>query len=614
MQPQTAANITPVDALAGALAPKAAVSYLRVSTKRQAERGADAEGFSIPAQRDANRKKAQSLGALIVKEFVDRGESARSANRPELQRMLEYLRENDVDYVVVHKIDRLARNREDDVLINRAFTEAGVSLVSTTESIDETPSGMLLHGIMASIAEFYSRNLANEVVKGMTQKARRGGTVGRAPLGYRNTSLIGEDGREARTVVLDPDRAPLIRWAFEEYAKGERGLRSIAEELAARGLRTLKTPNVPSKVLDEVGLQKLLTKPYYTGVVTFQGATYPGRHPAIIDDETFQVVQQVLASRRVGERRRTHDHYLKSTLRCGNCGARLIVQMTKNSKGNLYPYFICNGRYGKKNGCELKAVLIDEVEAKVEDYYAELASRLTPDFLANVEAMVVREFQTSRTDVESAIKQLTSEREKLERERERVLQAHYADAIPLDLLKKEQERITAGLRENARQRARHSADMEAIEDSLHLALDLLRDCPAAYRDAPDHMRKLLNQVFFEHVLVFTDGSTRPQMLEPFATLTNPAGTTADEKSGTSRQGSAAQRVVESSEPDQDPGLLSGICFGKSILVPLEGLEPPTLSLGRNCSSIELQRLTARFYGADPRATSARIASSNTGAK
>ena len=100
----------PFAAMAASLTPKRAVSYLRVSTREQAQRGGAAEGFSIPAQREANKKKAMALGALIVKEFVDRGESARSANRPELQKMLHYLQDaGDIDYVIVHKLDRLAR-------------------------------------------------------------------------------------------------------------------------------------------------------------------------------------------------------------------------------------------------------------------------------------------------------------------------------------------------------------------------------------------------------------------------------------------------------------------------------------------------------------------------
>ena len=160
-----------------------AVSYLRVSTREQAERGGTDEGFSIPAQREANARKAESLGARVVAEFVDAGESARSADRPDLQRMLEYIATHQVSYCIVHKVDRLARNRADDVAIHLALRDAGVMLVSASENIDETPSGMLLHGIMSSIAEFYSRNLATETVKGLTQKAAQGGTPNRAPIG-----------------------------------------------------------------------------------------------------------------------------------------------------------------------------------------------------------------------------------------------------------------------------------------------------------------------------------------------------------------------------------------------------------------------------------------------
>ena len=167
-----------------------AVSYLRVSTKEQAERDGDPEGYSIPAQREANKRKAESIGAEIVAEFVDRGESARSADRPELKRMLAFIKTEPISFCVVHKVDRLARNRADDVEINLALETSNVRLVSATENIDATPSGMLLHGIMSSIAEFYSRNLANEVLKGMSQKARTGGTPGKAPIGYRNAGVM----------------------------------------------------------------------------------------------------------------------------------------------------------------------------------------------------------------------------------------------------------------------------------------------------------------------------------------------------------------------------------------------------------------------------------------
>ena len=159
------------------------------------------------------KKKAATLGVIVGKEFVDRGASAKSADRPQLQAMLEYVKENAdrIDYVIVHKVDRLARNRDDDSDIMRVLRECGVQLVSASESIDDTPAGMLLHGIMSSIAEFYSQNLATEVKKGMGEKIKSGGTVGRVPIGYQNVRYVDEKGREERTVITDPERAPLIK-------------------------------------------------------------------------------------------------------------------------------------------------------------------------------------------------------------------------------------------------------------------------------------------------------------------------------------------------------------------------------------------------------------------
>ena len=98
--------------------------------------------------------------------------------------------------------------------------KSGATLVSCSENIDETPSGLLLHGIMSSIAEFYSRNLANEVIKGLNQKAKTGGTVTRRRSATFMCARM-ENGREMRTVEIDPERAPLVKWAFEAYATGE---------------------------------------------------------------------------------------------------------------------------------------------------------------------------------------------------------------------------------------------------------------------------------------------------------------------------------------------------------------------------------------------------------
>ncbi len=494
-----AVGADPFAAMAVQLTPKRAVSYIRVSTREQAQRGGSEEGFSLPAQREANKRKAQSMGALVVKEFADRGESARSANRPELQKMLAYLKEDGgIDYVIVHKLDRLARNRADDVEINRTFEEAGVRLVSTSENIDQTPGGMLLHGIMSSIAEFYSRNLANEVIKGMGEKARNGGTLGKAPLGYLNVRARDENGREVRTVELDQQRAPLLRLAFSEYATGNWTVSQLADHLNTLGLSIPPTPRRCAKPITTTRLHKILRHPYYKGTISFQGVEYVGAHEPLVDEETWSQVQAMLDSHRYGERQRIHNHFLKSTVVCGQCGARLSVQNAKNSKGTIYPYFVC-ARRCRLHDCAFTAVLIDVVEDRMVELYR--AIELSAEDRTQIEHYPHDELAQIEGDKAKAVRSLTTRRTNIEDRRRRLLHAHYEGAVPLDLLKEEQAELSTELNQIERQLAVYQADAAEVRQYLTQALDLLEDCHRLYTAAPAHLKKLLNQVFFDRVLV-----------------------------------------------------------------------------------------------------------------
>ena len=494
-----AVGADPFAAMAAQLTPKRAVSYIRVSTREQAQRGGSEEGFSLPAQREANKRKAQSMGALVVKEFADRGESARSANRPELQKMLAYLKEDGgIDYVIVHKLDRLARNRADDVEINRAFEEAGVRLVSTSENIDQTPGGMLLHGIMSSIAEFYSRNLANEVIKGMGEKARNGGTLGKAPLGYVNVRARDENGREVRTIALDEERAPLVRLAFTEYATGNWTVRQLAEHLNNRGLTIPPTARKPTNPVSVRLLQTLLRNPYYKGVISFQGVEYAGAHEPLVDAATWQTVQDILTAHANGEQQRMHNHHLKSTIICGLCGARLLVQHATSRASGTYHYFVCARRH-RVHDCTFKAVLIDEVEARVAELYQQI--RLSSDDRREIERYLRVEFAHIQANRQQDIQRLTTRQQQLEDQRHKLLEAHYEGAIPLDLLKKEQDQLTSSILSIQRELDGYTADAALVEQHLTQALDLLEDCHRLYLAVPDRLKKLLNQVFFERILV-----------------------------------------------------------------------------------------------------------------
>ena len=512
-----------MEAFVADMSPKFAVSYLRVSTRGQAERGGGAdEGFSIPAQREANKRKALSMGAIVGKEFVDRGASAKSADRPELQKMLEYVKENAdrVDYVIVHKVDRLARNRGDDIDIMRTLRECGVQLVSASESIDDTPAGMLLHGIMSSIAEFYSQNLANEVKKGMGEKVKSGGTPTRAPLGYLNIRRMDDKGREERTVVLDEERAPLIKLAFEEYATGNWTVNDLAEHLAACGLTTRATPRIPSVPVDKRVLNTVLVNPYYKGVVTYKGVEYAGNHPALVATDVWQQVQDVLASHVNGERTREHPHFLKGSLYCRQCGSRMIVTYAKARSGVRYPYFICAGRHSKREkDCKQKAVLIDEVERQVEQIYDRYS--LSPELRKYLEKYLQTNIKDEQEKYEAELGGLRREKDKLERKRKKLLEAHYNDAIPLDLMKSEQQKIAKQLLAIEHQMKIYGQIFAGVSESISKALELIEDCGLTYRLVDDRYKKMLNQAIFSKLWVGEDGNVTAEFREPFNMLIDP---------------------------------------------------------------------------------------------
>jgi Resolvase, N terminal domain/Recombinase/Recombinase zinc beta ribbon domain len=264
-----------------------------------------------------------------------------------LKALLRRVAEGGVGAVVVHKIDRLARSIEDHVAIRAALRHAGVQLVSVTENIEETASGRLVEGIHALMAEFYSANLAGEIRKGMTQKAKMGGWPTKAPIGYLNVrEKIA--GKEIAKVILDPERALLVREAFRLYATGEYSLPVLQATMHAKGLTSpyARRPGAPVSVSK---LAELLTNPFYVGVVQWGGARYEGQHKALVPQSLFDRAQETLRARDVaGTRQRRHEHYLKGLLFCGECGRRLSLTLAKGR----YLYFYCLGQRGSAStGC-----------------------------------------------------------------------------------------------------------------------------------------------------------------------------------------------------------------------------------------------------------------------
>lgn len=488
---------------------KRALVYLRVSTDKQTHRDNAPEGYSLPAQREACHRKASELGAEVVTEFVDPGASGRNSTRKGLQDLLAKIKEQGgVDFVIVHKINRWSRNRIEDGMLLLAVEKMGARLVSVTENIDQTPAGRLLHGILASIAEFESLNLGTEIQKGFSQKVKFGGTPTLAPLGYVNVRKL-IDGHEVRTVEVDPDRAPHVVWAFETYAQGNHSLSMLVAELTSRGLTTRPNRRSAAKPLHTSSLAKLLTNPYYTGVVTYHGARYPGRHEALISPELFERVQRTLETNRNGEKVQHHQHYLKGTLYCARCAHRICLTYAKGN-GGTYPYFFCLGRQ-QGNGCDQPYLPMDDVEEQVLAFYR--SYKLHPKIAAPLRRDFRQQMREDRMRLQAEAETQSGRLETLRDQRRKLLDLHYQDKIASDLFAEEQERISREMSAAMKAidaGARRWKEIEAGFDEIFAMMD---DFGGLYAGLVEAERRSLNRALWSKILVDSERELQAEMTD-----------------------------------------------------------------------------------------------------
>ncbi|GAB2991914.1 recombinase [Amycolatopsis acidiphila] len=506
-------------------------AYLRVSTREQARTGGGAEGYSIPAQREACLVKAQQMRVTIQAEYIDAGESARSTDRDDLQRMLRDIKKVRPDYVFVHKIDRLARNREDDIAINLLLRKHGVKLISCTENIDDTPSGKLLYGLMAEIAQFYSANLAQEVLKGLRRKAEEGGTPFRAPLGYTNRREK-RGGVEFSWVELDPERAKIIKWCFEQYATGEWSVADLVLAARKKGLTTRATGTKPESEVGLTTMYSVLRNPYYMGLVPYQGIHYEGKHPTLIEPDAWLAVQHILESHNhTGEKDRIHTHYLRSTIYCSSCSGRLVFS-ANTGNGGTYVYFMCVKKKTKTNNCRRPAVRVERIEQGISNFYGRF--KIRSEHSEQICTAVREELANQQAEASRGLDRATRRKARALDERQKLLQAHYAGAVPQDLLASEMQRLTRALVEIEAEIKAAKTTATDVEATLRQALAAARHCEQAYLTAPDQIKRQINQGFFEKLFIGEDGTVvRAELTEPFAALleempiARPSGSSAD---------------------------------------------------------------------------------------
>jgi site-specific DNA recombinase len=291
--------------------------YTRVSTAKQGE------GVSLEVQKEEIARYAEKHGLTISRWFEEK-ETAAKSGRPIFNAIVRDLNNHKADGLIVHKIDRSARNFRDWAKIGE-LSDKGVEIHFVTESLDfQSRGGRLTADIQAVIASDYIRNLREEAIKGIRGRLKQGLYPHMAPLGYLN-----QGGGVPKTP--DPARAPLITDTFTLYGTGKFSIRSLCVEMDARGLRSRA-----GNALARTSMEQLLGNPFYCGVIRIKktGETYKGVHQPLISASLFQRVQD-LKSGKYHKKVRRHSYTYRGLFRCASCGNKLIAESQK-TYGHLY--------------------------------------------------------------------------------------------------------------------------------------------------------------------------------------------------------------------------------------------------------------------------------------
>ena len=314
-----------------------AVIYARYSSDNQREE-------SIEGQIRECTAYAEKNGITVVKHYIDRALSAKTDNRPDFQQMIKDSEKRLFDIVLVWKLDRFARNRYDSAHYEYQLERNHVKLVSATEPISDSPAGIMVKSMLTGMAEYYSAELSEKVVRGMTENVLKGkyngGTI---PIGYTVD--------EEKFFQIDPLKAPFVVEAFQRYNDGAT-MKELMNWLNDSGVTTNRNQKFTYN-----SIQTLLTNRRYIGENRFKDIVMPDSIPVIIEKELFDSVQDKIAkNRRAPARHKAEDDYLLTTkLFCGMCGAMMFGECGTSRNKNVHHYYKCANAKRTKT-CKKKTV------------------------------------------------------------------------------------------------------------------------------------------------------------------------------------------------------------------------------------------------------------------
>lgn len=321
------------------------VIYARYSSHSQTEQ-------SIEGQLQTCYEYARSNGHIVVGEYIDRAQTGTTDSRAEFQRMIADSDKQTFEAVLVYQLDRFARNRYDSAINKAKLKKNGVRVISARENISEDASGILVEGVLESMAEYYSAELSQKIRRGLDINASKCLSNGSNPgLGYTVD--------EERRFHIDPEGAAVVREIFEMYAAGA----SVADIFRNLNDRKIRTSH--GKEFNKNSLHRMLRNKRYIGWYIYGKTETPGGMPRIIEDELFERVQHILdRNKKAPARTRGREEYLLTTkLFCGHCREMMVGYGGTGKSGKAYHYYNCKN--AKKKLCDKKVVDKQRIEDKV---------------------------------------------------------------------------------------------------------------------------------------------------------------------------------------------------------------------------------------------------------
>ena len=457
-----------------------AVIYCRVSTRDQVE------NLSLATQEENCRSFCDREGIDVDRVFVEEGESAKTADRTQLQEMLRYCHRNrkQIDTVVVYAVNRFARNSADHHAIRAVLAKMGIGLRSVTEPINNTPTGKLTEGIFAAFAEYDNSVRAERTVVGMQAALERGRWTHQPPIGYRKPPKT----TDGPSLEQDRLRAPLVARAFALMATGNYTREEVRAEVSALGLRTRR-----DKPVSKQSFFRLLRNPIYRGrvVVPSWKVNFPGDFEAIVEEEVFAAVQAILAGRSASKEDRRYDNPmfpLRRFIWCGKCGTPLTGSSSKG-RSRRYSNYRCRNASCKVN------VRKESLEQAFSAALRRLSVR--PEVMRLFEEIVRDAWKGRHAAILDRQEALRRRLRELQERENRLVDAHlYQGKIDEETFRRQSQRLRDDMDQIRSQIREARLESMNIDETLRFAKSLLGD-PAAFweRAAPEHRPRLQKAIY-----------------------------------------------------------------------------------------------------------------------